>query len=139
MFALALARYFGAPVLLPTLLLIGGGIFASNYLMLTGHMRDAARVRLVMTLVFGLIHGFGFASNLLDEHIPKSRLTELLVGFNLGVEVGQLTVVLGALLVAYVLVKTRLAIPRPIFTDLAAAFLVGEGLYWFLGRTVGLG
>jgi hypothetical protein len=139
LFALALAKYFGAPVLLSTLLLIGGGIFASNYLMLTGHMRDAARVRLVMTLVFGLIHGFGFASNLLDERIPKSRLTELLVGFNMGVEVGQVTVVMGALLIAYIFVKTRLAVPRPIFTDVAAAFLVGEGLYWFLGRTVGLG
>jgi hypothetical protein len=139
MVALALAKYLGAPVIMPTLLLIGGGLFASNYLMLTGHMRDAARVRLVMTLVFGLIHGFGFASNLLDERIPQNRLVELLLGFNLGVEVGQLTVVLGALLVAWVLVKTRLSIPRPIFTDLAASFLVGEGLYWFLGRTVVLG
>jgi hypothetical protein len=139
LFAMAIAKYFGAPVLLSTLLLIGGGIFASNYLMLTGHMRDAARVRLVMTLVFGLIHGFGFASNLLDERIPKSRLTELLVGFNMGVEVGQVTVVMGAVLIAYIFVKTRLAIPRPIFTDVAASFLVGEGLFWFLGRTVGLG
>ena len=139
LFAMAIAKYFGAPVLLSTLLLIGGGIFASNYLMLTGHMRDAARVRLVMTLVFGLIHGFGFASNLLDERIPKSRLTELLVGFNMGVEVGQVTVVMGAVLIAYIFVKTRLAVPRPIFTDVAASFLVGEGLFWFLGRTVGLG
>jgi len=139
MFALALAKYLGAPVLLNTLLLIGGGIFASNYLMLTGNMRDAARVRLVMTLVFGLIHGFGFASNLLDERIPQSRLTELLVGFNMGVEVGQVTVVMGAVLVGYLFVKVRLGVPRPIFTDIAASFLVGEGLYWFLGRTVGLG
>jgi hypothetical protein len=139
MFVMALARYLGAPVTLPMLLLIGSGLFASNYLMLTGHMRDAAKVRLVMTLVFGLIHGFGFASNLLEERIPSSRLAELLVGFNLGVEVGQVTVVMGAILVAYLLVKVRLSIPRPIFTDLAAAFLVGEGLYWFLGRTVGLG
>jgi hypothetical protein len=139
MFALGLAKYLGAPVVLPMLLLVGGGIFAANYLMLTGHMRDAARVRLVMTLVFGLVHGFGFASNLLQERIPSSRLAELLVGFNLGVEVGQVTVVMGALLVAYLLGKMRLGMPRPIFTDLAASFLVGEGLYWFLGRTVTLG
>jgi hypothetical protein len=139
MFVLAFARYLGAPVLLPMLLLIGGGLFSANYLMLTGHLRDAARVRLVMTLVFGLIHGFGFASNLLEMRLPSGRLTQLLVGFNLGVEVGQVTVVLGAVLVGYLFVKTRLAVPRPIFTDLAAAFLVGEGLYWFLGRTVGLG
>jgi hypothetical protein len=64
---------------------------------------------------------------------------ELLLGFNLGVEVGQVTVVMGAILIAYLLVKMRLGLPRPIVTDVAAAFLVGEGLYWFLGRTVGLG
>jgi hypothetical protein len=139
MFALALAQYLGAPVTMPMLLLIGGGIFSANYLMLTGHLRDAARVRLLMTLVFGLIHGFGFASNLLEMKLPSGRLTELLLGFNLGVEVGQVTVVMGALLVAYLFVKVRLGVPRPILTDVAAAFLVGEGLYWFLGRTVGLG
>jgi hypothetical protein len=139
MFALALAKYLGAPVGLPMLILIGGGLFSANYLMLTGHLQDAARVRLVMTLVFGLIHGFGFAANLLQERIPSSRLAELLVGFNLGVEVGQVTVVMGAILVAYLLVKLRLGVPRPILTDIAASFLVGEGLYWFLGRTVGLG
>ena len=136
LFVMAFAQYLGAPVTLPTLLLIGGGIFAANYLMLTGHMRDAGRVRLVMTLVFGLIHGFGFASNLLEMRLPTGRLAELLVGFNLGVEVGQVTVVMGAVLIAYVLTKMKLGIPRPIFTDIAASFLVGEGLYWFLGRTV---
>jgi hypothetical protein len=136
MFALALGRYFGAPVILPMLILIGGGLFCSNYLMMTGHMRDAARVRLVMTLVFGLIHGFGFASDLLDMKLPSGRLAQLLVGFNSGVEVAQVTVVLGALLVAYLLSKVHLAIPRPIFTDIAAAFLVAEGLAWFLSRSI---
>jgi hypothetical protein len=139
MFVLAFAQYLGAPVILPTLLLIGAGIFGANYLMMTGHMRDAARVRLVMTLVFGLIHGFGFASNLLEMRLPSGRLMELLLGFNLGVEVGQVTVVMGAILIAYLLVKVRLGVPRPILTDVAASFLVGLGLYWFLGRTVGLG
>jgi hypothetical protein len=139
MFFMALAQYLGAPVTMPMLLLIGGGLFSANYLMMTGHMRDAARVRLVMTLVFGLIHGFGFASNLLEMKLPSGRLTELLLGFNLGVEVGQVTVVMSAVLVAYLLVKLRLGVPRPILTDVAASFLVGEGLYWFLGRTVGLG
>jgi hypothetical protein len=139
LFVMALGQYLGAPVTMPMLLLIGGGLFSTNYLMLTGHLRDAARVRLLMTLVFGLIHGFGFASNLLEMKLPSGRLTELLLGFNLGVEVGQVTVVMGAILVAYLLVKLRLGVPRPILTDVAASFLVGEGLYWFLGRTVGLG
>jgi hypothetical protein len=136
---MAVAKHLGFGVTLPTMLLIGGGIFGASYLMMTGHMKDAGRVRLVMTLVFGLIHGFGFASNLLEMRLPTNRLAELLVGFNVGVEIGQLTVVLTALLFAYALVKVRLAVPRPLFTDIASAFLVGEGLYWFITRSIVLG
>jgi hypothetical protein len=138
LFVMALGRYFDLGVTLPTLLLVGGGIFSVSYLMLTGQMRDAGRVRLLVTLVFGLIHGFGFASNLLEMRLPTDRLAALLVGFNIGVEIGQVTVVMGALLVAWLLVRARLAIPRPLFTDIAAAFLVGEGLCWFLERSVTL-
>ena len=131
---MAIGKVLGLGVTLPVMLLIGGGIFGASYLMMTGHMRDAGRIRLVMTLVFGLIHGF--AANLLEMRLPKDKLAELLVGFNVGVEIGQVTVVLTALLIAYMLVKVRLAVPRPMFTDIAAAFLVGEGLYWFIGRSM---
>jgi hypothetical protein len=133
---MAIAKSFGIAVSLPMSMLLGGALFTIFYLMLTGHLQDAGRIRLLVTLVFGLIHGFGFASNLLEMRLPADRLAELLVGFNVGVEIGQLTVVLGALLLAGCLVRLRLAMPRPLFTDIAAAFLVGEGLYWFLGRTV---
>ena len=95
-------------------------------------------MRLLVTLVFGLIHGFGFASNLLEMKLPTNRLAELLVGFNIGVEIGQVTVVLGARLVARLLGTPKLAIPRPLFTDIAAAFLIGEGLCWFVERSVTL-
>jgi hypothetical protein len=137
--AMSVAKAMGAGISLPLSMLLGGALFAVCYLMLTGHLRDAGRIRLLVTLVFGLIHGFGFASNLLEMRLPTDRLAELLVGFNVGVEIGQLTVVLGALLVAWSLTRLRLAVPRPLFTDLAAGFLVGEGLYWFVGRTVTLG
>ena len=139
LFMMAAAKALGAGISLPMTLLIGGGIFSAFYLLLTGQMRDAGRVRLLVTLVFGLIHGFGFASNLLEMRLPANRLAELLVGFNAGVEIGQVTVVLGAVLLARLFVRLHLAMPRPLFTDLAASFLVGEGLYWFLGRTVALG
>ncbi len=136
----ALVRAVGFhQVVLPAGLLIGGGVFAAGYLMMTGQMRDAARIRVVVTIVFGLIHGFGFASELVKLDLPSSRTAELLFGFNVGVEIGQVTVVLTALLLANLLVRARLAIPRPLFGDVAAAFLVGEGVYWFVTRTVTLG
>jgi hypothetical protein len=135
--AFAAARLLGfSAVTLPALLLIGGGVFSACYLMMTGNMRDAGRVRVLVTMIFGLIHGFGFASNLLDMELPRNRIAELLFGFNVGVEIGQVTVVLTALLLASLLVRVRLAIPRPLFSDIAAAFLVGEGLFWFVTRSV---
>lgn len=63
--------------------------------------------RWVMAFVFGLIHGFGFASVLADLGLPKEALALALVGFNAGVEVGQLSIVAVFLPVAFVLRKTR--------------------------------
>lgn len=120
---------------LPTLLLLGAAIFTVNYLMISGHLRDAGRLRLVVTVVFGLIHGFGFAAGLLEFHMPQGRLAELLVGFNLGVEAGQLSVVFILLGLVALLRRVKLALPRPIVVDTVAAGLVGIGLYWFLGRS----
>jgi len=131
--AMAIANFFGA-VSMPTLLLIGGALFGSNYLMVAGHLRDAARLRLVITLIFGLIHGFGFAAGLLEMKLPTGRMAELLVGFNLGVEAGQITVVLAVVGLGALLAHTKLVILNPVMREAAAAFLVGIGLYWFVSR-----
>jgi hypothetical protein len=63
--------------------------------------------RWMMAFVFGLIHGFGFASVLTDLGLPRDTLVIALVGFNLGVEVGQLAIVTGFLPVAFRLRHTR--------------------------------
>jgi hypothetical protein len=47
----------------------------------------------IVAFVFGLIHGFGFANVLADLGLARQTLALALVGFNLGVEVGQLTIV----------------------------------------------
>ena len=52
---------------------------------------------------FGLIHGFGFASVLIDLGLPKGALLASLFGFNLGVEIGQLCIVAVFLPLAYIL------------------------------------
>ncbi|NDP58328.1 MAG: HupE/UreJ family protein, partial [Oxalobacteraceae bacterium] len=49
--------------------------------------------RWMMAFLFGLIHGFGFASVLSDLGLPKNALVLALVGFNVGVELGQLAIV----------------------------------------------
>jgi len=120
---------------LPILLELGAGLFTCSYLMISGNLRDAGRVRLFITLIFGLIHGFGFAADLLEMQLPPERLTELLFGFNIGVELGQISLVAGAMLLVYLLKTYRMALPRPIVVDVGSAFLVGLGIYWFVLRS----
>ena len=62
--------------------------------------------RWMMAFLFGLIHGFGFASVLTDLGLPKSALVLALVGFNLGVETGQMAIVAAFLPVAFYLRHT---------------------------------
>ena len=131
---MALAKMAGLGGL-PIYLLVGAAIFAVNYLMLSGHLKDAGRLRLVVTLVFGLIHGFGFAANLLAMQLPTGRMAELLVGFNLGVEIGQLTLVCALVAAVWLLSRVKLTLPRPIVVDVASACVAGIGLYWFVSRS----
>lgn len=64
--------------------------------------------RWVMAFVFGLIHGFGFASVLTDLGLPQGALVLALVGFNVGVEGGQLAIVSAFLPIAFTLRYTWL-------------------------------
>ncbi len=57
--------------------------------------------RWLVAFCFGLIHGFGFASVLADLGLPPDALLLALVGFNLGVECGQLAIVAVFLPLAY--------------------------------------
>lgn len=59
--------------------------------------------RWIVAFCFGLIHGFGFASVLADLGLPRGALALALVGFNLGVETGQLAIVALFLPSAYLL------------------------------------
>lgn len=102
---------------LPILLLMGSGLFVSSYLVMSGSLPDAGRLRVVMTVVFGLIHGFGFAANLLEMQLPTGRIAELLVGVNLGVEIGRMSLVVGVTLLVTALQRLRLTLPRPSWLD----------------------
>jgi hypothetical protein len=59
--------------------------------------------RWLIAFVLGLIHGFGFASVLADLGLPGQTLALALAGFNIGVESGQLTIVLVFIPLAYLL------------------------------------
>lgn len=56
-------------------------------------MRSAVSRRWAVSFIFGLVHGFGFAGALAEVGLPASALVAALVGFNLGVEAGQLLII----------------------------------------------
>ncbi len=91
---------------------------------------------LVMAFGFGLIHGFGFASVLQDLELPRTALASSLIGFNLGVEIGQLAIVAVFLPVAYALRETW-AYRRAVFQLGSFAILI-LAVTWFAERAFNL-
>jgi hypothetical protein len=81
---------------------------------------------------FGLIHNFGFASVLADLGLPRDALVLALVGFNLGVEVGQLAIVALFLPVAYGLRHTW--IYRRIIFSGGSALIALVAAVWLVER-----
>lgn len=115
--------------------LAGMMIFSLCYLALSQYSQiDPVIIKPSLTLLFGLIHGFGFAGSLLDIGLPTGRLATALFGFNLGVEIGQLILITIFLLLVLALTRlTRLA-QHWLVIDGTAAILCGLGLFWFVGR-----
>ena len=101
-------------------------------------LKDAETYNPALTLVFGLIHGFGFASVLLELGLPKGKAISSLFGFNLGVEFGQILVVTLAISTLYVLGKTKLIKYKENFYNISALFLIALGTFWFVGRVFSL-
>ena len=89
----------------------------------------------VVAFLFGLLHGFGFASGLSTTGMPKAELPLALLFFNVGVELGQL------LFVAMALALERsfriLEIRWPRVVEALPGYAVGSlGAYWTIQRTV---
>jgi hypothetical protein len=73
---------------------VESAIAASVLLAALNNIRVIVRGRLwLVAFAFGLIHGFGFANVLTELGLPRQTLLLALVGFNLGVEAGQLAIV----------------------------------------------
>jgi len=91
--------------------------------------------RLLLVFFFGLIHGLGFAGALSDLNLDPSVLFVSLVGFNLGVEGGQLAVVLLSLAGVFPF-RNEEAYRKRIVIPLSVA-IAGVGIYWTIERILG--
>lgn len=90
----------------------------------------------IVVFVFGLMHGFGFASVLTDLGLPPARKFVALFAFNVGVELGQLAVVAGLLPVLFLIRRsatyTHVALPA------GSMVIVGIGFMWLFQRATGM-
>ncbi|WP_420428407.1 HupE/UreJ family protein [Algiphilus sp.] len=97
--------------------------------------RDAAQgaaLRLTLTAAFGLFHGFGFAGILNDMALPPESRVLALLGFNLGVETGQLLL----LAIAWPLLRAANRVRLPLAPAMTAS-AAGMGVYWYAMRLFG--
>ncbi len=94
------------------------------------------RKRWLVAFTFGLLHGFGFASVLIDLKLPASALALSLFGFNVGVELGQLILVAILVPLAYVSRSswgyTRIALRT------GSVAIAAVSLGWLLERSLNL-
>jgi hypothetical protein len=84
---------------------------------------------------FGLVHGFGFAGVLGELGLPVNARASALIGFNLGVELGQLAIVALALPLLYA-VRRWPAYPRAVMAPASLA-LAACGGFWLIERVAG--
>jgi hypothetical protein len=85
---------------------------------------------------FGLIHGFGFAGALKDLGLPRDALAISLFGFNLGVEIGQLGIVLAFFPIAYA--KRFTGFYRRGVVWVGSATIGALAAVWFIERALDL-
>lgn len=89
------------------------------------------RYRWVLTFIFGLAHGFGFASVLQNMQLEREGLLLALLMFNLGVEVGQLVIVALFWPVLQQLARTR---HRTAIVRAASVVIMLFGILWLVER-----
>jgi hydrogenase/urease accessory protein HupE len=94
------------------------------------------------TFLFGLLHGFGFASALEELGLPKGKLIAALAAFNCGVEIGQVLIVAIAFGLLSAVDRWQISgasgpVRNPAFVHAVSFAVVLLGSYWFVSRTFG--
>ena len=94
---------------------------------------DGRDLRAWVALTFGLVHGFGFANVLREMDLPSRALGWSLFSFNLGVEIGQVAIVL---IVASLLeaIRRRSAFAGARVAMAGSVVVIAAGAYWFVER-----
>jgi hypothetical protein len=111
-------------------------LFCLCYFGLLWRVSRTGSLRWSVAFVFGLVHGFGFAGVLGEAGLPVERVVSALFGFNAGVEIGQLGVVVLIWPALRVMARRRAPVYHAM-VDFGSAVIVALGMFWFVTRTYG--
>ena len=117
------------PAIALSLVLVG----ADNLLAGTPGETPRRDLRAPMAALFGLVHGFGFAAVLREFGLPQAALGWSLFGFNLGVEAGQLALVV-PLALALAAVRRQRPIAARRIAMVGSVVVALAGAFWFVQR-----
>ena len=110
-------------------------LFAVAYGFYSQNLNIVRQTLPIMVVIFGLVHGFGFAGVLVEAGLPNNRLLSALIGFNIGVEIGQLLIVAVIWFGFFRYMHTRFPEKlRGAITDFAGIAMCGIGMFWFASR-----
>ena len=112
----------------------GVAVFTGCYFALLRTFGAGGRLRWFVACLFGFVHGLGFSGVLLEQELPRADLLGALFGFNLGVELGQLAIVM---LVWPLLRWVRARQRGPSLVDAAALAGAGLGVFALVVRAFG--
>jgi hydrogenase/urease accessory protein HupE len=96
-------------------------------------VRGGRDARTWIAFVFGLIHGFGFANVLREMALPPSALLWSLASFNVGVELGQLAIVI-VVAALFGAIRSRSERAGRQLTYAGSVVVMAAGAYWFVER-----
>ncbi len=89
----------------------------------------------VVAFLFGLLHGFGFAGALAQIGLPQGDIVPALFAFNVGVEAGQLSIILAVLALLELVRRTAMPALQPAIR--LSAYAIGiTGAYWLIDRII---
>ncbi len=133
MAALALAGVGSLPASIPA----GLCIFALCYFGILKRVDRPVRFRVAISFVFGLVHGFGFAGVLEEISLSREKLATALFGFNLGVEVGQLVVVVALWPLLRAVAGWKHGALHRWAMEIGTGAVCAMGVFWLVSRTYG--
>lgn len=121
---------------LPAIAAVALLVLAPAYIRLAMRGRRIHLLHLGMMAVFGLVHGLGFASALRSIGLPDGERGWALAGFNAGVEIGQLALLLafGGAIALVSRLAGELATAR--ISGVLSTLLFGSGVFWLVQRAV---